>query len=216
MSSATKKGLFIVLDGLDFSGKTTMMPVVVKWVTDRGRECVRVRAPGGTPLGERVRSVIMACHADNTIDPFADVLLFTAAKRQLYHDVIRPALDAGKIVVADRWVDSLFAYQGAGFGVKGEAIQRILDSAKVPTAPDLTIHLDVSRPERERRRAARAEESNALDTKPEKFYQAARTAYQFRATCFSQRIVEINASKTQDRVAKAIQKCLDQKLGHRV
>ncbi len=132
-------GLFVTLEGIDRSGKTTQARLLRDALGDRA---VAVREPGGTAVGERVRELLKDCSL--TIGGRAEALLFAAARAQLVSDVIRPALADGKVVVSDRFLDSSLAYQGSGRQLGVEEVARINRFATGGLTPDLTILLEVS------------------------------------------------------------------------
>lgn len=136
------RGLFISFEGGEGSGKSLQTRNLARWLEERGREVVLTREPGGTPAGERIRDILL--HAKETpLTPEAQVLLYSAARAQLVRDVIRPALDAGRIVIADRYFDSTLAYQGYGHGVSLEAIREVTGLAVAGLVPERTFLLDV-------------------------------------------------------------------------
>ena len=137
-------GLFITFEGPEGSGKTSQASRLVEFLREH-RERVRLtREPGGTHLGEQLRSVVLAdTPGDRKIVPLAEALLFNAARAQLVAEVIRPALDAAEIVVCDRFADSTLAYQGYGSGVPITDLMAIADAATGGLIPDLTILLDL-------------------------------------------------------------------------
>jgi dTMP kinase len=131
-------GLFVTLEGIDRSGKTTQAALLLEAL---GEDAVGVREPGGTPAGERVRAVLKDPAVQ--LSPEAEALLFAAARAQLVSDLIRPALAAGRVVVSDRYLDSSLAYQGAARGLGVDAIEAINAFATGGLQPDLTLLLDL-------------------------------------------------------------------------
>jgi dTMP kinase len=131
-------GLFVTLEGIDRSGKTTQTALLLEAL---GNDAVGVREPGGTPVGERVRDVLK----DPAVQLCAEgeALLFAAARAQLVSDVIRPALGQGRVVVSDRYLDSSLAYQGSARGLGVDAIEAINRFATGGLEPDLTLLLDL-------------------------------------------------------------------------
>ena len=114
---------FIVLDGIDGAGKTTQLNVVREWFAARGKQALFTREPGGTPLGEQLRALLLAPETQISLE--AETLLMFAARSQHLHDVIRPALLRGENVVSDRFTDATFAYQGGGRGVSWQALAQL-------------------------------------------------------------------------------------------
>ncbi len=131
-------GLFVTLEGIDRSGKTTQAALLLEAL---GEDAVGVREPGGTPAGERVRAVLKDPAVE--LSPEGEALLFAAARAQLVGEVIRPALAAGRVVVSDRYLDSSLAYQGSARGLGVEAIEAINAFATGGLQPNLTLLLDL-------------------------------------------------------------------------
>lgn len=137
-------GLFITFEGPEGAGKTVQAKRLVDFLRAEGKPASLTREPGGTRLGEQVRSIVLAqAQGDHAIDPLADALLFNAARAQLVAEVIKPALVADEVVVCARFADSTLAYQGYGAGVGLSELRSIAEIATTGIAPDLTILLDV-------------------------------------------------------------------------
>src|SRR5438105_6403755 len=137
----TRRGLFVVLEGGEGSGKSRLQAALVECLAADGVRVVATREPGGTVLGERIRDLILA---DRSVDdPLAELLLFEAARAHLVSEVIRPNLEAGRLVLCDRFVASSIAYQGAGRGIGREVVERANEIATGRIAPDLTLLLDL-------------------------------------------------------------------------
>jgi len=131
-------GLFVTLEGIDRSGKTTQARLLGEALGDRA---VAVREPGGTAVGERVRELLKDPSIE--VDERTEALLFAAARAELVSEVIRPALDEGKIVISDRFLDSSLAYQGGARGLGVEEVERINEFATGGLRPDVTVLLDL-------------------------------------------------------------------------
>jgi dTMP kinase len=137
-------GLFITFEGPEGAGKTVQAKRLVDFLRAEGKPASVTREPGGTRLGEQVRSIVLAqAQGDHAIDPLADALLFNAARAQLVAEVIKPALVADEVVVCARFADSTLAYQGFGAGVGLSELRSIAEIATTGIVPDLTILLDV-------------------------------------------------------------------------
>ena len=132
------RGLFVTFEGIDRSGKTTQARMLLDALGD---EAVGVREPGGTAAGERIRALLK--DPEVALSAEAEALLFAAARAELVAGVIRPALDAGRVVVSDRFLDSSLAYQGAARGLGVEQVERINSFATGSLRPDLTLLLDI-------------------------------------------------------------------------
>ncbi len=137
-----KRGLFLSFEGGEGSGKSLQAKVLAEALQKRGREIVLTREPGGTAAGERIREIVL--HAQEiALSPEAQVLLYSTARAQNVREVIRPAIEAGKIVIADRFFDSTMAYQGYGHGVSLEQIRGVTALACGDVVPDRTFLLDI-------------------------------------------------------------------------
>ena len=134
--------MFITLEGPDGAGKSLQAATLAERLSAAGQRVMLTREPGGTPLGERVRAVVLEVSADRR-DPLSDALLFNAARCQLVADVIRPALADGAIVVCDRYADSTLAYQGYGGGAPLDALAAIGRFATAGLVPERTVLLDL-------------------------------------------------------------------------
>lgn len=136
--------MFFSFDGIDGVGKTTQIELFCQWLRERGADVVTCRDPGSTPLGERIRDVLLHSDGDTPIGRRAEMLLYMAARAQLVDEVLRPALAAGKIVVSDRYVLANIVYQGHAGGLDVEAIRRVGAVAVDGVLPDAVFLLDMS------------------------------------------------------------------------
>lgn len=151
--------MLIAIEGLDGSGKTTQARLLTAHLRERGREVLLVEEPGTTAVGKAIRAILL--EQGGEIEPLSELLLYEAARAQLVREVVRPALEGGKIVIADRFALSSLAYQGYGRGLPLELVARLNEVATGGLEPDLTILLDIS-PEEGLRRKAEAT-GRALD-----------------------------------------------------
>jgi dTMP kinase len=135
-------GLFVVLEGGDGAGKSTQLARLATWLTEAGHEVVVTYEPGDTVLGATLRKLLLD-HASGDVSPRAEAMLYAADKAQHVYELVRPALDAGKVVVCDRYVDSMIAYQGAGRVLDVAEVRQLTDWATNGLLPDLTVVLDV-------------------------------------------------------------------------
>jgi dTMP kinase len=139
-----RRGRFITIEGPEGSGKSTQARRLEAALRDAGLTVLRTREPGGTPLGELLRGLLLAEeHGPDGIDPLAEALLFNAARRQLVRTVIRPALEAGTTVICTRFTDSTLAYQGFGAGIPLATLRDLGRVATDGLKPDLTLVLDL-------------------------------------------------------------------------
>lgn len=137
-----ERGLFLCLDGPDGGGKTTQAALLAEWLCARGLEVVACRDPGGTPLGDRLRSILLD-RSTTHLTLRAEMLLYMASRAQLVEEIIRPALVAGKVVISDRYLLANIVYQGYAGGLPVEEIGQVGRAATGGLLPDLTLILDV-------------------------------------------------------------------------
>jgi len=189
-------GRFISLEGVDGSGKSTQASMLAHALGDRGHEVVAVREPGGTPLGEAIRDVVLGPDA---MSPWAEALLFAAARAQLVADVIRPALEAGKWVVADRFLDSSLAYQGTARGLGIERVAQVNAPAIEDCMPDLTIIIDIAPGSAADRRAGRGS-VDRIEDEGEALQEAVAAGYREVARLFPERIALVSGAGSLDEV----------------
>lgn len=208
-----KRGLFLSFEGGEGSGKSLQARGLAQTLTERGHDVVLTREPGGTAAGERIRDILL--HArEIPLSPEAQVLLFSSARAQLVREVIRPALAAGKIVIADRFFDSSVVYQGHGQGVSLEAIREVTQLAVGTLVPDRTFLLDVPVEVGLARSGWRAEakwdrfEADATD-----LHLRVRDAYLRLAAAEPRRFVVIRADREEAAVAADLRREVDALLG---
>ncbi len=194
------RGRFITVEGGEGAGKSTNVDFVLEFIRNRGLEAVGTREPGGTPLAEEVRSILLA-RRDETVDPMTETLLMFAARAQHLAKVIEPNLDAGRWVVCERFTDSTFAYQAGGRGVDRTVIERLAELVHGHCWPDLTLYLDVPVDDSFRRLAGRG--LDRFEREHKAFFERVRTAFVERADAVD-RIVSIDASRALDAVRRDI------------
>lgn len=202
------KGHFITLEGGEGSGKTTLLHQLVSFLTGLGYEVITTREPGGTPLGEAIRDLVLHHHAAMSIDPEAELLLFLAARAQHIKEKILPALQAGKIIICDRFNDSTIAYQGGARGLGVEHVQKLCQLVCGPITPELTLFLDVSpeiglsRSKRVSKEHAASGQLDRIESEELSFHKRIREAFEHLAKKEPLRIYTINANKPQDQVCR--------------
>ena len=154
------EGLFITFEGTEGCGKTTQVQMLADKLQKDGLPVVVLREPGGTPIGEEIRHTLKHSLNNAAMTPETELLLMNASRTQLVREVIRPALQSGKIVLCDRFYDSTTAYQGYGRGLNLDYVRKIIEFAVGETRPDLTLFLDIPLELSLKRRAIRKNQSN--------------------------------------------------------
>lgn len=189
-----KNGIIISFEGPDGAGKTTVLEQVLPVLQEKGYDIITTREPGGVEIAERIRDVILDVkHV--AMDNKTELLLYMAARRQHYVEKVLPALEAGKVVLIDRFIDSSIAYQGAGRGLDKDIIRRLNDFATDGRKPDLTLYFDVESEIGLARIAKNAErEVNRLDLEKLDMHKRVREGY-LALTEQEKRIVTIDASR---------------------
>ena len=189
-----KNGIIISFEGPDGAGKTTVLEQVLPVLQEKGYDIITTREPGGVEIAERVRDVILDVN-HVAMDNKTELLLYMAARRQHYVEKVLPALEAGKVVLIDRFIDSSSAYQGAGRGLDKDIIRRLNDFATDGRKPDLTLYFDVESEIGLARIAKNAErEVNRLDLEKLDMHKRVREGY-LALTEQEKRIVTIDASR---------------------
>lgn len=169
-------GHFIVLEGIDGVGKTTQVSLLAEWLGALEVPHLMVREPGGTPLGEAIRELVLG-RGEFDVSPRSELLLLLAARAALVRDVLRPALDEGKTIVGDRFALSTLAYQAYGRGIDVEQVRRALDVATDGLEPDLYVLLDLPLDEALERRSTGGTDPDRIEREGEAFRVAVRDGY---------------------------------------
>jgi dTMP kinase len=174
----TETGLFLTLEGIDGSGKSTQMRLLAEALRRDGHEVLTTFEPGDTNIGRIVRQAVLEIHED--VDPMAEILLFASDRAQHVQHLIRPALSEGKIVISDRYADSTRVYQGVARGFPSELVEQVVELATGGLKPDLTLFYDISVEEaleRTYRRISSGKTRDRLDKEKTKFHELAREGY---------------------------------------
>lgn len=187
------RGRLITIEGLDGSGKTTLADGLQAALADRGLPVLRLREPGGVELSERIRALV--ADPSLTVHPHTEALLFAAARAQLCAEVLIPALDAGRWVLLDRFVDSSLAYQGGGRGLGLDAVARVNELATQGCRPDRTLLLRVSRSAGRRRLTDRGDEQDRMEREDDAFFARVESSYDALATGEPERFRTLDAHK---------------------
>jgi len=194
------KGIFITLEGGDGAGKTSIMQGLKEWLANQGFQVVTTREPGGIPIAEAIRSVILD-RSHTGMEARTEALLYAAARRQHLVEKVVPALLSGAVVLCDRFVDSSLAYQGHARGLGIDEVWEINRFAIEEVMPDITLYMDVD-PEIGLARIRRADERelDRLDLESLAFHRKVREGYGLVSARFPERIVTIQADGTQEQV----------------
>lgn len=195
-------GLFFAFEGVEGSGKTTQAARLREWLSEGGIQVVLAREPGSTPLGERVRGIVLDA-ADLSIPPQSELFLMLAARAAFVADVVRPAVERGAVVIADRFELSTLAYQGAGRGLPPEEIMRANRLATGGLVPDVTLLLDLDAEEGERRQAAAAKQKDRLEREGIEFHRRVARGYRDLAASVPG-LIHIDATGTVEEVGERI------------
>ncbi|TPE47261.1 dTMP kinase [Maribrevibacterium harenarium] len=204
------KGRFISIEGGEGAGKSTVIKLVREWLHERGYQVDLTREPGGTPMAEEIRQVMLAPR-DETVDNLTELLLVFAARRQHVMARVLPKLQQGEWVVSDRFLDSSYVYQGLGRGIDTRTIDMLASLTVGDTLPDLTLLLDVPVDigmERVRSRGAK----DRLDGEALHFHEQVRRGFLQRAEQDPSRISVIDASGTLESVLEQVRVTLEQRL----
>lgn len=210
----TERGRFITVEGPDGSGKTTAARHLAEWLRSRGRDVVLTGEPGGTPLGEEIRRLVLHMRGmSDDLDPRADALLYGAGRAQHVARVIRPALEEGRWVVCARYLDSSLAYQGAGYGNDMDELRRLQEFATYGLLPDLTLLIDVPIEVGLERTRRRAEWNRFEDTEEIAFFERVRATYLELARAEPDRFAVVDGSGSVAEADAAIRRAVTARLG---
>ncbi|MFJ7075735.1 dTMP kinase [Streptomyces sp. NPDC098781] len=201
-------GFFIALEGGDGAGKSTQAEALAEWIRGKGHEVVVTREPGATPVGKRLRSILLDVSSAG-LSHRAEALLYAADRAEHVDTVVRPALERGAVVISDRYVDSSVAYQGAGRDLSPTEIARINRWATNGLAPHLTVLLDVS-PEIARERFTEA--PDRLESEPAEFHARVRSGFLTLAAADPGRYLVVDAGQEPEAVTTVVRHRLDQML----
>ena len=190
--------MFLTFEGVDWSGKSTQAELLTAWLRGQGRTVLSTREPGGTPVGEAVRNVVL--HGDE-MTPWAEAALYAAARAEHVERALRPALERGEDVVCDRHIDSSVAYQG---GARGLGIERVLELNLTVTrglVPDRTFLVLLDPAEARRRGGGRPDR---IEREGEPFMRAVDLAYRALADASPERIVALDGARSAEDIAEEV------------
>jgi dTMP kinase len=202
------KGLFITFEGSEGCGKSTQVELLARRLRSFGHRVRTLREPGGTPIGEELRHTLKHSQQNHAMTAEAELLLMNASRAQLVREVIRPALEAGEIVLCDRFYDSTTAYQGYGRELDLQMVKAVIDVTVGETRPDLTLLLTVSAEIAEMRRAMRQSTlpfmRDRIEEADKKFFERVVMGYENVAASEKNRVRVLDASGSTENVCAKI------------
>lgn len=207
MNEIVTQGQFITVEGTEGVGKSTSMAFIEQWIKSSGKELIVTREPGGTALGEKLRDVLLDAKEQSMSDD-TELLLMFAARAQHLHEVIQPALDAGKWVLCDRFTDSTYAYQGGGRGIDMSRISQLEQWVQGDRRPDMTIVLDLP-VEEGLVRAGKRSTPDRFELEKHEFFNKVRDTFLARASSNPERYKVVDASPSIEEVQQSIQAHLE-------
>lgn len=204
--------LFISFEGPEGAGKSTQAHLLQQRLQEVGYQVLLTREPGGTPLGSKLRELLL--NIDLSIDQLPELLIYSASRAQLVSEVIRPALAEKKIVLCDRFIDSTFAYQGAGRGLPHETLQWLTERVTAGLLPNITFLLDIEA-QQGLERAAQRGAADRLEQAGLDFHKRVRAGFLQLAEQQPQRFVVLNAQQNVTELSEQIWQVVEQHLGQR-
>ena len=194
--------MFLTFEGVDWSGKSTQAALLADWLAEEGRKVLLTREPGGTPVAEAVREVVLHGH---DMTPWAEAALYAAARADHVEHAIRPALERGEDVVCDRYIDSSVAYQGIGRGLGEDHVRELNLMVTRNLLPDRTF-LVLLDPEEARRRGAGR--PDRIEREGEEFWSRVHEGFRSLAAAFPERIVTLDGARAPDEIAEEVREHL--------
>ena len=197
------RGKFITLEGVDGAGKSTHIPTIANLLRSKGHEVLVTREPGGTPLGEKLRELLL----HESMHPETETLLMFAARREHLEQVILPALARGAVVLSDRFTDATFAYQFGGRGVAADKVRQLESWVQEGLQPDLTLLFDVPVAVSVQRLAG-ARDPDRFERENADFFERIRQAYLERARDFPERFRIVDSSRSLDEITRELEQLI--------
>lgn len=191
---------FFSLEGIDGSGKTTQIDMLIAALEKEGYSVVKLREPGGAKISERVREILLDPAFKGVMGDKTELLLYNAARAQVIHEIIQPALDAGKVVIADRFAWSTYAYQGYARGLGADMVQRLTELTCGSCFPELTVVLDLTVERSRARTAKRGEAPDRLEQEKADFFERVRQGYLAAAREYPDCVAAIDADRSPEEV----------------
>ncbi|HDP78756.1 MAG TPA: dTMP kinase [Mesotoga infera] len=197
--------MFVSIEGIDGCGKTTQIKLLAEYLSQLGVEFTIVREPGGTSAGEEIRQMLL--HKDFRLCAESELLLFMAARAQIVREVIRPALESGRLVIADRFMDSSVAYQGVGRDLGQKVVEFMNSFAVGNTVPDITLYIDVPA-DVAMSRMRKEKKNDKIEVESLEFFERVRKGYERLMAENHKRFVVIDGRKSEEQVHEDIRKSL--------
>ena len=207
------RGFLITFEGSEGSGKSTQISRIADRFEDAGYEVVVTREPGGTPIGEEIRHILMHASESHNMTPETELLLFAASRAQLVREVINPAVQEGKIVLCDRFMDSTTVYQGVARNIQSEPVSLINQFAVGNMVPDVTVVIDLDAEVGLSRVKHRANDlPDRMEQENIQFYQKVRNGYLMLAKAMPERFIVVDGELPRTELEMVIWKALRQRV----
>lgn len=207
------RGLFITFEGTEGVGKSTAIALVSQYLTSRGIAHRVTREPGGTPLAEEIRNLLLASR-EEAVDPTTELLLMFAARAQHLAGLIRPSLDSGQWVLCDRFTDATYAYQGGGRNLSAEPVATLEQLVQGDLRPDRILWLDAPVAKGMERISERGDGKDRFETERERFFERVRDVYRERAESYPDTYRRIDAARPLEEVEQALYQEMDSLIDH--
>ncbi len=203
-----KQGIFITFEGGEGAGKSTQIKLLAEHLQTNGHDVLLIREPGATPIGEKIRNILLDKNQDE-MSLITELFLYEAARAQIMQDVIKPALESDKVVLCDRFIDSTVAYQGFGRGIDPSLIQQLNNLASCDTLPDCTILLQID-PRQGVKRAALASSGGAdrIEGAGSNFHERVNAGFSKIAKADPDRVRVVAAQQPVEAVQKCVWECI--------
>ncbi|MFO7154282.1 MAG: dTMP kinase [Caldicoprobacter oshimai] len=201
-------GIFITFEGPDGAGKTTQVKLLERHLRQRGYDVLVTREPGGTPVGEEIRKILLNRNYKD-MDAVTEMYLYAASRAQHVRQVIKPALNEGKMVLCDRFVDSSVAYQGFGRGLGMDVVEAVNRYALGGIVPDLTLFLNIRPEDALARGRIRSEELDRLESEELEFHRRVYQGFLALQKKYPERIKEVDASRSIDEVFEQVRRLVE-------
>ena len=203
---------FFSLEGIDGSGKSTQIDMLISALESEGYSVVKLREPGGAKISERIREILLDASFKGVMADKTELLLYNAARAQVIAEIIQPALDAGKVVIADRFAWSTFAYQGYARGLGADMVQRLTELTCDGCFPELTVVLDLTVEQSRARTAKRGEAPDRLEQEKADFFERVRQGYLAAAREYPECVASIDADRSPEEVFDDLYKLIKSRL----